>query len=301
MYDLVCIGDVVVDLYFKGESLTQDKDRFSLAIGGKYQADAFYQGLGGGAANVAIDATSFELDSAVCALVGENVFKQIIIQHLVKKNVSTELLIFVPDFYNISTILLAKNGERTVIHYPTQTASFTIASHMLPILSEAKSYFFANIPQASISEKFKLLTTINGYNKPIFLNLSLDDCKHPLAEIKPLLSLADGIILNSYEFAELSKKKHENIDLNKNVAKLIGCENSLLVITDGAKGSYAYHKNEVFFQKAENVENIIDTTGVGDAYTSAFISSFIKEPDIPKSMEIATKFAAKKLTRLGAN
>ena len=172
---------------------------------------------------------------------------------------------------------------------------------MLPILSEAKSYFFANIPQASISEKFKLLTTINGYNKPIFLNLSLDDCKHPLAEIKPLLSLADGIILNSYEFAELSKKKHENIDLNKNVAKLIGCENSLLVITDGAKGSYAYHKNEVFFQKAENVENIIDTTGVGDAYTSAFISSFIKEPDIPKSMEIATKFAAKKLTRLGAN
>lgn len=301
MYDLVCIGDIVVDLYFKGESLTEKDERFSLAIGGKYQADAFYQGLGGGAANVAIDASSFELDCAVCALVGENVFKQIIIQYLVKKNVSTELLLFVPDFYNISTILLSGNGERTVIHYPTQTASFTIADHMLSQLSEAKSYYCANLPQANLPEKIKLLTTIKGYDKPIFLNLSLDDCKHSLTEIKPLLSFADGVILNSYEFAELSKKKHEDLDLSTNVAKLIGCENSLLVITDGSHGSYAYHKNEVFYQKADTVENIVDTTGVGDAYTAAFISSFIKEPDVTKSMEIASSFAAKKLTRLGAN
>ena len=54
MYQLVSVGDITMDMYFQGETLTQEDGRFSLAIGGKYYAEMFHSGLGGSAANVSI-------------------------------------------------------------------------------------------------------------------------------------------------------------------------------------------------------------------------------------------------------
>ncbi len=301
MYDLICIGNITVDLYFKGESITQEKDRFNLAVGGKYLADFFHQGLGGGAANVAIDASSLDLDCAVCALVGENVFKQIIIQHLVKKNVSTELLLFLSDFINISTILLSDSGERTVIHYPTQTASFTLADHMMTQLSEARAYYFGHIPQSTLEEKIALIETIASNNKPLFLNLGREDCEEGLPRMAPLIKNADTLILNTYEFSELVGKKRDEIDFETDISILLPKKELLLVLTDGKNGSFAYHNKTVYRQKATIVDKIVDTTGVGDAFAAGFIASFVKEQDIQKSLSAASQFASKKLTRLGAN
>ncbi len=56
MLDLLTIGTVTVDLYYKGESLSEKDGHFNLAIGGKYFADSFYEGLGEGGANVSIGA-----------------------------------------------------------------------------------------------------------------------------------------------------------------------------------------------------------------------------------------------------
>lgn len=301
MYDLVTIGDIVLDLFFQGKSLTTDKDRFSLSIGGKYLADSFYQGVGGGAANVAIDAIAHDLDVAVCGLVGENSLKQLIIQHLVKKNVSTELLIFERDFINISTILLSETGEKTVIHYPTPDVPFVIPSQLESSLAQAKAYFVGHLPQATLKNKIAIMQTLLKTGAPIFLNLGLDDCALPLSDLKPLLSQAHTLILNAYELAELIKKKKEDISLESNPAKIIGFEDKLLIITDAENGSYAYHKNQVYHQKAVKVEKIVDTTGVGDAYTASFIASFMTDADIQKSMLVASQFASKKLSRLGAN
>lgn len=301
MYDLICIGDITVDLYFKTESLKVEDNRLSLAMGGKYPSNLFYQGLGGNAANVAIDASSFELDTAICGLIGENAFKQIIIQHLVKKNVSTELLMFLGDYISISSILLLENGERTIFHYTTPTAPFNIASHMMTQLSEAKAYFIAHIPPPTLGEKIDLVNHISKFDKPIFMNLSTNDLKFRLSELKPILDHCDCLFLNCNEFANLVGEDYEKIDFKKNISGKLGFNKKLLVLTDGQNGSYAYNSGEVLYQKANPVENIIDTTGAGDAYTAGFIASFMKEPDIQKAIGTASEFAAKKLTRLGAN
>ena len=50
MYDLISIGSISIDMYFQGDSLTNDGTRFNLAIGGKYLVEHFHGGLGGGAA-----------------------------------------------------------------------------------------------------------------------------------------------------------------------------------------------------------------------------------------------------------
>ena len=54
MYDLISVGNISIDLYFKGSTFTKDKDRFHLAIGGKYYSDFFHEDIGGGGVNVAV-------------------------------------------------------------------------------------------------------------------------------------------------------------------------------------------------------------------------------------------------------
>src|SRR3990167_852380 len=119
MYDLITIGDITMDLYFKGNDLIAKNDNFILTCGAKYSADTFYDGLGGGAANVGVNASNLGLNTAVVAKIGENSFKQIMLQKLIKKRVSTEFIIYEKTYYNLSTILVHKTGERTVIHYVT--------------------------------------------------------------------------------------------------------------------------------------------------------------------------------------
>src|SRR3989344_5605237 len=52
MYDLISVGNISIDLYYKGKSFTRNKERFQLAIGGKYYADYFHEDINSAAANV---------------------------------------------------------------------------------------------------------------------------------------------------------------------------------------------------------------------------------------------------------
>ena len=129
MYQLVAVGDITVDMFFQGKSLTRDKERFKLAIGGKYYTDAFHHGLGGSAANVSIHAAQLGLDSAAVAKVGENAFKNMIIQHLARKTVSTEFLTFDREHISISNVLLTEGGERTIVKYSDPKDHIYLGDH----------------------------------------------------------------------------------------------------------------------------------------------------------------------------
>ncbi len=301
MYDLVTIGDITIDLYFKGESLTQKDDRFYLAVGGKYVVNHFYESLGGGGSNVAIGASNFGLNTAVLGKVGENVFKQIIIQKLVKKGISTEFLISDKNYLNISSILLTESGERTIIHYLTPHETFQLNKAMKQNLAKTKIAYMGNLPDISIKERKALLMLFKQNNVPVCLNIGIVDCRKPLSEICELISLSDVFIINTYEFAELIKKNRQQIDFTKDCGRYLNFSEKILVLTDGDKGSYLYYKKNVLYQKAIKPKKIVDTTGAGDAYTSGFISSFINDGNLEKAMRIGTEYAAKILEKIGAN
>lgn len=301
MYDLITIGDITIDLFFKGKSLTQKDGRFYLAIGGKYHVDYFYESLGGGGANVAIGASHFGLNTAVLGKVGENVFKQIIIQKLIKKGVSTEFLVNVPEYLGISSIFLTEKGERTIIHYSTPKTNLILSDAVKRNLLKTKMVYMGNLPDVSLSQRRELLSLFAKSDIPICLNLGVTDCRRPLNEIRPLIDYADIFILNTFEFAELVKKKKQEINFKKNCSSFLKLDKKIMIITDGEQGSYLYHQRKVYFQKAIKPKTIIDTTGAGDAYTSAFLSSYGKEKNLVLVMERGAQYASRILEKIGAN
>lgn len=301
MYDLITIGDVTIDIFFRGSSLTVDKDEFKLGVGNKYPVDTFYEAVGGGAANVAIWCSSEGMNTAALAKIGENPFKQIILQKLIKRTVSTEFLIYDKSFYNISAILLTETSERTIIHYATPNETLIVSDFMIDKMKTAKAIYMGNLPGISVSERVILLSKLKDDEKNIYLNLGILDCERPTKEIKPLIDLADVLIMNTIEFSALAKKGKKKIEYNTDVSELIGFKGAALVVTDGANGSYGYSEGTVYKHNGATVKSIVDTTGAGDSFTAGFISSYINSPSIQGALKHGTMLAKRNLESVGAN
>lgn len=303
MYDLISIGTVAVDLYFRGESLTYDEGRFHLVVGGKYFADYFYEGLGGGATNVAIGAKKNGLKVALAATIGENVFKKVIIHKLKELGVDYSLSIFEKDFYNISSVLVAPTGDRTIINYRSKHQDTYDDQEELEKLAKTRVVYLANLPNLTLHKKTHILKFFKEREIKTFANLGTSDCRKDFASIRRFLKQVDVLIINAHEFAEMVRTDYAQIDFTENVKEeyLGEFKHLMLVITDSINGSYGYYEGQVHFVEAQKAEKVVDATGAGDAYTAGFISSYIKTQDIEKAMKTASVYATKVVSVVGAN
>lgn len=300
MYDLISIGNIAIDLFYKGSSFTKSSDRFNLAIGGKYVADEFYECLGGGGTNVAVNVAAHGLSTAVLGKVGLNVFKQFIIQKLLQKSVSIEYLQYDEKYINISSILLTESGERTIINYPTPNEEMNLSDNMKRNITNTKMVYLGNLPDISIDERIVLLNLFVDKKIPIAINLGVKDCRRDILEVKKLIDLADIFILNTHEYAELIKKPLDKINFKENCSQILKMDKKILIITDGEKGSYGYNSGNFYYQEAIVPDTIIDTTGAGDAYTAGFLVGIIQQKSVKDSMSQGAEYAKVIMSKIGA-
>lgn len=304
MLDLLTIGTVTIDLYYKGECLTEHNGRFELAMGGKYFADHFYEGLGGGGANVAIGVVKSGLTAGVIAKIGENPFKKIILEKLEESGVQHQSLCDIEDEYmNISSILLNKEGEKTVVNYRTPHQHVIEKHDDLEKLLKGKAMYMANLSKVSLNERIDILQFAKKHDKKVFANLNVTDCRRPIEQIMHFARYVDVMIINGYEYADIVKLPYASIDFDTDIVKKYAPfdPDDILVITDGKKGSYAYHEGKVYREPAAKVKKVVDTTGAGDAYTAGFISSYLQSSDIQESMKAGAEYAVNIIEKLGAN
>jgi len=304
MLDIISLGTVSIDLYYKGSALTRGKGRFELAIGGKYYVDHFYQGLGGGGANVAIGLSTAKLNVGLIAKIGNNPFKKMICNALSEHHIHhQEYCDFEEKYINISSILLDSKGEKTIVNYRTPHQHIMTCGADFQKLDNAKAIYMANLSKVPLTERIDILKYAKEKKMQIFANLNVTDCRKPIEQILHLVQFVDVTIINSHEYADMIKVPFEAIDFHQNIVKKYTLFNNdkLLVITDGKKGSYAYHKGRVYHENAIIVKEVIDTTGAGDAYTAGFIASYLASSDIQISMHAGAKYAVKILSKLGGN
>lgn len=74
---------------------------------------------------------------------------------------------------------------------------------------------------------------------------------------------------------------------------------AVFTATFGKDGSISYKNGIEYICKAVNVDKIVDTTGCGDSYQSAFLVEYMKSKDIAKAMRKGSESAAKTLSFIG--
>lgn len=299
MYDFVSIGNISIDLYFQGKTLTRSEDRFNLAIGGKYYVDYFYEDVGGGGANVAAGLSKFGYKVAMLGRIGDNPFKEMVLLKLREKNIATYFCRFEKNYYKISSVILTEEGERTIINYESPDFS-NDEFYFNEKLRDIKNFYFSPLPNLSINKKLELMKFIKD-NSTIFFNPSKKDCQQKEKELDELFKLSSVTLLNAYEYSEIIKKPYQNINFKNHQLEIPTLIDKVTIITDAEKGSYGYFDGKNYFQEAISPKKIIDTTGCGDGYTAGFIANYLKTKDIKSSMKKGAEYAAEILSKIGAN
>lgn len=101
------------------------------------------------------------------------------------------------------------------------------------------------------------------------------------------LDMIDIFIVNEIEAAGLVDMNSD--DIEKVIAALQEkYPDKKIVMTVGEKGSYFIYNNGLIHQDAYMVE-AVDTTAAGDTFTGFFLASYLKDADVSKALDLASK------------
>lgn len=89
-------------------------------------------------------------------------------------------------------------------------------------------------------------------------------------------------------------------DMESTLAQVAKTHDALLVLTLGRDGSIAFYGDQVFRQAALPVDNVVDTTGCGDAFQAGFTHSFYRHRDVPRALQEGARLGQAAAARLGA-
>ncbi len=89
-------------------------------------------------------------------------------------------------------------------------------------------------------------------------------------------------------------------DMADRLSKIARENDALIVLTLGAAGSIAFHKGDIFRHPALPLDEVVDTTGCGDAFQAGFTDSFLRYRDIPRALGDGARLGQSTAARLGA-
>ena len=99
----------------------------------------------------------------------------------------------------------------------------------------------------------------------------------------------------------LNKKIDTEQGIKSAAAEFLDMGVKNIIITLGEKGSYFANKNEEYFIDALKLKNeVVDTTGAGDAFNGAFAVALANDFKYKEALIFANKVAGISTTRLGA-
>jgi ribokinase len=299
---ILVAGSSVVDLIFKGKVFSDrtKKGRLSLAFGGKYVPEEFFQVYGGGGTNCAISLARQGFDTCLWSYVGPDSFGAEVIKNLKKEKVKTNLLRKKAVKTPLSSILLTPEGERTIINFRSNADMLEVDKKVLKEFKKRDWFVLFSLANLAKNYKLAFIKKAKQNNMKVFLSLHGTEYFKGLKYLKDYFSQTDILHLNAHELADIFGGDAPDFDFRKtNFAKKLNIP--LLLTTYDIKGSFAYTKNKIYYQPIIKTSNVVDTTGAGDAWASGFLGEYLKTDSIKRAMLFAAKNSSSVIQKLGAH
>jgi fructokinase len=270
MFDLVSMGELLVDFTESGYS--QNGNRL------------FEQNPGGAVANVVCAAARLGLKTAFLGKVGNDSHGRFLAETLAREGVDTSGLVFTDEaFTTLAFVSLLKNGEREFSFARKPGADTCIRASELrtEVLTSCKVFHIGSLSMTDEPAREATLTAVR-IAKKAGARISYDpNYRAPLWEsedearkyMRSLLPYVDVVKLSEVE-AELLTGHTEP---EKALDFLLENGAAIAVVTLGEKGAMFGIERIRTLIPALTPEQVVDTTGAGDAFWGAFLYRIIRE------------------------
>ena len=268
-------------------------DLLELELGSKIDVNHIYFSTGGGATNAAVTFARQGLKASFMGMIGDDIAGQQILADLDQEFVETSR-VEISDNYNTdySTIILAPNGERTILTYRGASSKLFVDNFKL----EPREFDWLYV--SNLAGRFDALSEIfqeaTMKGAKVMWNPGKKEISQP-EEVKNLLSDVEILLVNKEEAQAIFGKfePEELLMRAKNFVKVI-------IITDGPNGVWALDGEKIV--RAGMYEDIpsVDRTGAGDAFGSGFLSQWAQGADLAPSLLFASANSTSVIQFIGA-
>lgn len=292
MFDVVTIGSITRDSFFdvpKFQTIpwknTPSKKGFLLPLGEKLEVDRVFFTLGGNSANASVTFARSGFKTACIGKIGNDPGGWEIRRRLLKEKVNTKMLSETPKFGTAYSVLLLKNGERTILGY--HGASNLFGSRDVDFERLKAKWWYVSLSGNS----YKMFETVVRYAKQhgtaLAFNPSGYHLRHNRGGILRALNDLSFLVLNEEEAALLTGIPFvREREVFRRLDKLTP---GVLAVTNGDKGVTVSDGKHVYRAGVFGEKKLIDRTGAGDAFGSGFVAGLLRSGIVKKNMHTASQ------------
>ncbi len=320
--DVVTIGSATMDVFVECDdanivsvcSKKKNSDFMSYPYGAKIDMTNFSTNIGGGGLNTAMNFANLGLKTSAIFKVGKDIYSDGIFDALNKTKVNLEGVIQNSEVSTgFSIILVSFQGDRTVLAHRGANASININDINFDLIKSAKLLYIAPLNGESNEVLEPLVKFAHEHNVKVCFNAGTTSLRKGFDGIKKLLCVANVVVMNKEEASMCSgivvrpdtkteKFSQELIhpDVRKMLEKLKVQTYQVIVITDGAKGAYAYDGKKYYYCPTFD-SPVVSTLGAGDAFASTFCAALGRTKfDIGKALMYGSVNSASVVSVFGA-
>lgn len=283
---IAAVGNLNLDIYIRASELPKRDEAVEVSD--------FYMGGGGSAANFSVAIRRLGLSSRFIGSVGRDLVGDLLLEELAKEGVDVNYVKRVEGVgTGVVVVIVGANGEKRMLAY--RGANLALSPHDM---NEESLRGACHLHIAS--GRLELIRRGVGLAERLGITVSVDGgsslARKGLEVLSSSLRGVHVVFLNLAEARMLTGVEDPALAGRKLIDKLDANE---VVITLGDRGALAFSKGEIHYADAFKVTPI-DTTGAGDSFAAAYVSSMIKGLPLPSRLVFANAVASLKVVRKGA-
>ncbi len=286
-YDLIAIGDVVIDAFIKlsvGTVTTDPKTKemtLSMPFGDKipYESLKVVPAVGN-ASNVAVGLARLGFKTAMLAGVGDDYYGQQIIDYYKQQNVATELVKVNPGIPTNYHFVLNYGAERTIL---VKHEDFKY--HPIDVVDDVTWVYFSSIGEHALDVHDKLADHLEAHpNINMGFNPGTFQMKLGAQRLKRIYARTHVLFVNREEAQHILGVQDR--DLKDEFAGLHKLGPKIIAITDGPDAAYASDgTNQWKMTPYPDPKPPISRTGAGDAFSTGFMAALMSGLTVEQALQ----------------
>lgn len=264
-----------------------------LEMGAKADVNKIDFSTGGGATNAAVTFARQGLHAKFMGTIGHDPAGQAVVNDLDNESVDTSHVSYSKRLNTgYSVLLLAPNGERTILTYRGASTHYDI--HNFDLSDVQADWLYVS----SVAGQIDILSTVFLQAKQNGMKIFFNPGKGELKQIDKLKALLDDVDVLSVNKEEVQQIVHGETsdELVRHALSLV----DTVIVSDGPKGVVASDGKTIVTAGMYQDVKVIDRTGAGDAFGSGFLSQWAQGKSLKDSIVFASANSTSVVTKIGA-
>lgn len=264
-----------------------------LELGAKADVNNITFSTGGGATNAAVTFARQGLYAEFMGTLGHDPAGLAVLTELDEEGVATTRVSY-SDKYNTgySVLLLAPNGERTILTY--RGASTHYEARHFDLTDSPAEWLYVSSMAGCMDVLDKIFTQAHAMGKKVMFNPGKGELRQP-RKLKGLLEDVDVLLVNREEMQTIA----HGTELEELVHHALHYV-PVAIISDGPNGVIASDGKTIVRAGMYEDVRVIDRTGAGDAFGSGFLSQWAQGKSLKDSIIFASANSTSVVTKIGA-